>query len=72
MPTGEIMKVLGRAGSCKLVGVEYRRFRSNSNGEAKTKKPSRAVVYSGKPRTKAPGSFGALQSRPMVAAKMAC
>jgi len=73
MPTEEIMKVLGRAGSCKLVGVDYRRFRSNSNGESKTKKTIQEQLFIlENPRIKTPGSFGTLQSRPMVAAKMVC
>ncbi|MFQ3576904.1 MAG: DNA adenine methylase [Cytophagales bacterium] len=45
MPQGKILSVLGRFGEVELVEFDYLRFKSNSNGESKTKKIVQEQLY---------------------------
>ena len=45
MPKSEIIKILEKFGEVELVEFDYLRFKSNSNGESKTKKFVQEQLY---------------------------
>jgi len=45
MPKSEILNILGKFGEVELVEFDYLRFKSNSNGESKTKKFVQEQLY---------------------------
>ena len=45
MPQTSISKILSKYGELKLMELNYRRFKSNNNGDSKHKKIIREQVY---------------------------